>query len=146
MLLTVIGAIILFFAIPGPFWNLVLAIFFVLWGIIGTIWFIIFICPYCHFFDTRACPCGYGQLAAKVTTLKDGDRFNVKFKKHISIIFPLWFIPVIIGSYALFIDFSNLILFLIILFIINSYIILPLVSRQYGCAHCPQKDTCPWMK
>jgi hypothetical protein len=33
----------------------------------------------------------------------------------------------------------------VIAFALNSFIILPLISRKYGCAHCPQRDECPWM-
>jgi hypothetical protein len=143
--MTILGGIILLIAFEFSIWGWIFSFLFILYGVIGTIWFIIFICPYCHFFDTRACPCGYGQIAAKFRPRRDGDRFNEKFKRHIPIIVPLWLIPVIVGGVSIFLNYSVWMLFLIILFIIDSYVILPLVSRKYGCAHCPQKDTCPWM-
>ncbi|MGA1793404.1 MAG: hypothetical protein ACMUHM_05590, partial [Thermoplasmatota archaeon] len=101
---------------------------------------------YCHFFDTRACPCGYGQIAVGIRQKRDGNRFNEKFKKHIPVIVPLWVIPPVAATIFLITDFSFLILAILVLFCIDSYVILPLISRKYGCAHCPQKDTCPWMK
>ncbi len=143
--MTVLGGIIILLALNFSISGWILGVIFVIYGVIGTLWFIIFICPYCHFFDTRACPCGYGQIAAKIRPKRDGDRFNEKFKRHIPIIVPLWIIPMIVGGLSLFNNFSVWMLILIIIFIMDSYIILPLVSRKYGCAHCPQKDTCPWM-
>ena len=145
MIMTALGAIILLIALGYGIRGWLAAILFILYGVIGTLWFIIFICPYCHFFDTRACPCGYGQIAARVKEKKDGDRFNEKFKKHIPIIFPLWIIPILVAMVSLIYDLSIIMIILLVLFIIDSIIILPLVSRKYGCAHCPQKDTCPWM-
>ena len=145
MLMTAFGAIILFLGIKSLFWSLLAAGLFIFWGILGTIWFIIFICPYCHFYDTRACPCGYGQFAAKVRPKAPIEQFNEKFKRHIPIIFPLWFIPLIAGGIFLYNNFSILMFTFIILFTIDSFILLPLISRKYGCAHCPQKESCPWM-
>jgi hypothetical protein len=63
--------------------------------ILGALVFIIFVCPYCHFYDTRACPCGYGQISIKLRKVRDQSRFNEKFKKHIPVIIPLWIIPVV---------------------------------------------------
>jgi len=146
MMMTFLGGVILILTFNYSIWGWLTGLLFILYGVLGTVWFIIFICPYCHFFDTRACPCGYGQLAAKVRQKRDGDRFNEKFKRHIPIIVPLWIIPLIASIATLLNTFSYLMLILLIIFIIDSYIILPLVSRKYGCAHCPQKDSCPWMK
>ena len=144
--MTLLGGVILLISLKFSIWAWIASSVFIFYGIMGTILFIIFICPYCHFFDTRACPCGYGQIAAKIRPKRDGDRFNEKFKRHIPIIVPLWIIPVIAGILSSIFNFSVWMLSLIILFILDSYVILPLVSRKYGCAHCPQKDTCPWMK
>jgi hypothetical protein len=146
MIMTLVGALILLIGFDLSIIGWITGALFVIYGIAGTFWFIIFICPYCHFFDTRACPCGYGQIAVKFRKQKDGNRFNEKFKKHIPVIVPLWVIPIVAGIIFLIIDFSILILVLMVLFAIDSFIILPLISRKYGCAHCPQKETCPWMR
>jgi hypothetical protein len=61
------------------------------------------------------------------------------------VIFPLWVVPSVAGGIFLLTDFSVSMLALVILFVIDSFVILPLVSKKYGCAHCPQKDMCPWM-
>jgi hypothetical protein len=143
--MTILGSVILLVALEFSTWGWIFGALFILYGVMGTIWFIVFICPYCHFFDTRACPCGYGQIAAKIRPIRDGERFNEKFKRHIPIIVPLWIIPLLVGGINLFSKFSTWMMILIVIFIINSYVFLPLISRKYGCAHCPQKDTCPWM-
>jgi len=146
ILMVLLGAAILLIGLKFSIYGWVASSLFILYGAIGTLWIIIFVCPYCHFFDTRACPCGYGQIAVSIRQKRDGDRFNEKFKKHIPVIVPLWVIPPIAATIFLILDFSFLILVILILFCIDSYVILPLISRKYGCAHCPQKDTCPWMK
>jgi hypothetical protein len=91
------------------------------------------------------CPCGYGQISAKLRKVRDQSRFIEKFKKHIPVIVPLWIIPVVAGIIFLFKNFSLSLLLLVVLFAIDAYLVLPLLSRKYGCAHCPQKNTCPWM-
>ena len=145
IVMTLLGATILLFVLEMSVWGWITFGGFIVYGIMGTLWFIVFICPYCHFFDTRTCPCGYGQISSKIRRKKDGNRFNEKFKKYVPVIFPLWVIPTVVSVASLFMGFSLLILILFILFAIDAFLLLPLVSKKYGCAHCPQKDTCPWM-
>lgn len=118
---------------------------YVVYAATGVLWVIIFICPYCHYWDTMACPCGYGRMAPKLREKKDGDRFREKFRKHIPVIVPLWFAPVLAGFYIMVRDFSWILLILLIAFAVDAFIILPLFSRKHGCAECPQKEACPWM-
>ena len=115
------------------------------YGLVGVLWIIVFLCPHCHFFDTRLCPCGYGRISAKLRPKKDGGRFAEKFRRHIPVIVPLWLIPPVAGVIVLLRQFSAAMLVLVAAFAINSFLILPLVSRKYGCARCPQKESCPWM-
>jgi len=145
IVMTFLGSIVLFLGIDDLFWRYISSGLYILYGIVGAFWIIIFVCPYCHYFDTRLCPCGYGQIAAKLRSEKDGSRFIEKFRKHIPVIVPLWIIPVVAGTIFSVYNFSIWMLTLIVLFILNSFIVLPLLSRKYGCAHCPQKDMCPWM-
>ena len=84
--MTLLGCIILLISLKSTIWGWIASVLFLSYGIISTIWSIIFICPYCHFFDTRACPCGYGQITAKIRPKRDGDRFNEKFKRHVPVI------------------------------------------------------------
>lgn len=122
------------------------AALYVVYGILGAFWIILFVCPYCHYYDTSSCPCGYGQISAKLRRKRDDSRFITKFRKHIPVIVPLWIIPVVAGVIFLIDGFSAWRLVLLIAFVVNSFILLPLVSTKYGCAHCPQRDVCPWMK
>lgn len=139
------GALVFIIGLESSITKWLLAGLYVFYGIAGALWIIIFVCPYCHYYDTRACPCGYGQISAKICKVKDQSLFIKKFKTHIPVIIPLWIIPVVAGVIFLFQNFSSLMLLLVVLFAIDAFLILPLLSRKYGCAHCPQKDTCPWM-
>lgn len=141
----VLGSAIFCLAVHDAAWRSLSAALYFAYGIGGALWIIAFVCPYCHFYDTRLCPCGYGQIAARLSARKDGDRFAAQFKRHIPVIFPLWFAPPIVAVIALVRDFSTGLLALLLVFVLNSFVVLPLVSREYGCANCPQKDRCPWM-
>ena len=145
MIMTILGAVI-FFTSVGSLWRLITAGLYVLYGIAGAFWIVVFVCPYCHYYDTRLCPCGYGKIAAKLRPKKSDTLFTQKYKRHIPVIVPLWIAPVIAGGISLILNFSLWMLALIVLFAVNSFIVLPLLSRKYGCAHCPQKDKCPWMR
>jgi len=141
----ILGAAINIVGFKMSFWGITAAALFLIYGIVGALWIILFVCPYCHFFDTRACPCGYGQVAAKLRNKSSELKFPEKFKKHIPFIVPLWIVPVIESIIFLYQDFNKVLLILTIAFVINSYIVLPLLARIYGCGHCPQKNDCPWM-
>ena len=145
IIMAFLGAAIFFMGFKRPFWEYFTAGLYVLYSVIGAFWIIVFVCPYCHFFNTMTCPCGYGRLAAKLRPRRDDSLFLKKFRKHIPVLFPLWIAPVAAGIAFLISDLSPWMLALLALFVVDSFVILPLLSRKYGCAHCPQRDTCPWM-
>ena len=116
-----------------------------LYGVAGSFWIMIFVCPYCDRYDTMCCPCGYSRIAARLRQLKDTGRFKEKFRKHIPVIVPLWFIPVLAGVVFAVLSFSWLMVILLIVFALDAFLVLPLFSTRHGCADCPQKDSCPWM-
>ena len=146
LFMMLLGALVFVLGPEASAFNWLFAGLYVFYGIAGAMWIIVFVCPYCHYYDTRACPCGYGQISAKLQKVRDQSRFIEKFKKHIPVIIPLWIIPVVGGIIFLVNNFSLLLLLLLVLFAIDAFLVLPLVSRKYGCAHCPQKNTCPWMR
>jgi hypothetical protein len=141
-----IGAAIFWISLDAPAWRWISTGLYFVYGVGGAFWIMLFVCPYCHFYDTRLCPCGYGQIAAKLRAKKDGDRFAAQFRKHIPVIVRLWFLPLVAGGIPLFRDFSWVLAVLLLVFAVNSFAVLPLVSRKYGCAQCPQKEACPWMR
>ena len=143
--MTLLGASVLILSTRDGTLGWMLAGSYVLYSFTGAFWIIIFVCPYCHFFDTKSCPCGYGQISAKIRKVQDQSRFIEKFKKHIPVIMPLWIIPLVAGIIFLSKNFTFSLFSLVVLFVIDAFLVLPLLSRKYGCAHCPQKDTCPWM-
>jgi hypothetical protein len=146
IVMILLGTVILIMGYGGSIGSWVSAIAYLAYGIAGSVWIMVFVCPYCRYFDTRACPCGYGHIAARFCSKQTIECFDEKFKKHIPVIVPLWFIPIIGGSVPLIRSFSLPLLILLIIFAINAFVILPLVSTKHGCKECPQKSTCPWMK
>ena len=146
IVMILLGAVILVTGYGGSAGGWISAIAYLAYGIAGAVWIMVFVCPYCRYFDTRSCPCGYGHIATKFRTRETVECFNEKFKKHIPVIVPLWFIPIVAGAVPLVRNFTLLLLDLLIIFVINAFIILPLVSTRHGCKECPQKETCPWMK
>jgi hypothetical protein len=119
---------------------------YLVYGVLGALWIMVFICPYCSFYDTRACPCGYGKLSALLAPKGDREAFAEKFRRHIPVIVPLWVIPAICGGIALWRSFSWWLLGVVLVFAVNSFVVLPLLSRRHGCAECAQRSTCPWMR
>lgn len=141
----ILGAAVFWQSWSGREWATITALGYVAYGVLGAFWIMFFVCPYCHFYATRWCPCGYGQVAAKLRRRRDGEQFAHQFRRHIPVIVPLWFAPPIAAGFALFRQWSWPLLALVLIFIVNAFVVLPLVSRAYGCAKCPQKDGCPWM-
>lgn len=130
----------------GSIWKITSGIAYILYGLAGALWIMIFVCPYCKYWDTKSCPCGYGRIAAKFRKKKSIESFREKFKKHIPVIVPLWFIPILVGVPFVIRSFSWTLLVLLVVFALDAFVILPLVSTKYGCKGCPQKESCPWMK
>jgi hypothetical protein len=116
------------------------------YGIAGALWIIVFLCPYCLNYGRRSCPSGYGIISAKLRAKGDAALFNRQFRRHIPAIVPLWIIPVAIGGVVAVKSFSWPLAILLGVFVLNSFVILPLLSKSHGCKHCPQREACPWMK
>ena len=146
IVMILLGAVILIMGYTGSVGGWISAIAYLAYGIVGSVWIMVFVCPYCRYFDTRSCPCGFGRIAARFCSKQTIECFDEKFKKHIPVIVPLWFIPFVAGVVPLIRNFSLPLLVLLIIFAINAFIILPLVSTKHGCKECPQKSTCPWIK
>ena len=145
LLMGLLGGAILVAAWGATAWAWLAGAAFFTYSIGGAVWFMRFICPYCLYHGTRSCPCGYGQIAAKFWAKESENRFAEKFRKHIPVIAPLWVAPVACGGWSLWSNYSVGMLALLVAFALDAFIVLPLVSRIYGCAHCPQKEDCPWM-
>ena len=141
----VLGMAVFVVGFGGLVWGWIGGGAYLIYGVAGALWIIVFVCPYCRYWDTQACPCGYGRIAAKLRERKAADRFNEKFKKHIPVIVPLWLIPILTGAVLIICSFSWLLLVLLVVFVLDAFIVLPLLSVKHGCMGCPQKNVCPWM-
>lgn len=142
--MTVLGAAIFIVGFENPVWGWIAAIAYVTYGVAGAFWIMIFLCPYCPRWNAT-CPCGYGRIAAKLREKKEDDRFKEKFKKHIPVIVPLWFIPILFGVGLVVRSFSWPLLILLAVFALDAFVVLPLFSTKHGCTNCPQRNSCPWM-
>ena len=145
-IMSLLGMIIFIVAFNESIWGIIAGFAYLIYGIAGAVWIMIFVCPYCRYWDTKSCPCGYGRIASRFRPKSSVECFSEKFKKHIPVIVPLWFIPLLVGVLVLINRFSWLLLALVVIFAIDAFIILPLISTKHGCKECPQKETCPWMK
>jgi hypothetical protein len=141
-----LGAAVLFRSLGGFAWGPVATAGYVLYGLAGAVWIMVFVCPFCRFWDTDSCPCGYGRIAARLRGRQPGDRFSEKFKKHISVIVPLWLLPFVAAGPVLVRGLPWGLAALSAAFVLDAFVILPRFSAQHGCRDCPQRQVCPWMK
>jgi len=144
--MTVLGAAVFIVGFESLAWRWVAAGAYLTYGIIGALWIMIFVCPYCGYWNTRSCPCGYGRIAAKLKEKKSNGCFTEKFKKHIPVIVPLWFIPLLAGAALAIRNFSWVLLVFLVMFVLDAFVVLPFFSTKHSCKDCPQRDVCPWMK
>ena len=121
------------------------AIIFGTYALFSIVFFWAKICPYCHHYDTHACPCGYGAISPRLFKKRDSKSFKKVFKRNIWIVFPNWFIPLGIAVYLLSTRFTKEILSQTIIFILIGFIIIPIISKLVGCKNCEIKEDCPWM-
>ena len=140
-----VGAATIAMAFGLSAWSIAGGVLYVLYGVGGAFWIMVFVCPYCAYYATKACPCGYGSISARFAGRGDRECFPEKFRRHIPVIVPLWLIPVACGVVGMWLAFSWWLLALTCIFAIDAYVVLPLVSRKNCCAECPQVDACPWM-
>ncbi|HOX39855.1 MAG TPA: hypothetical protein PL033_17880 [Candidatus Brocadiia bacterium] len=146
IIMSALGCVILLLVFGASGNSGIFAALYALYAALGALWIMVFVCPHCRFFGTRMCPCGYGRIASKLRARGDEKLFVRKFRRHIPVIVPLWFIPVAAGAYSLSRECSPLLIALVAAFALDAFAVLPLAARIYGCAHCSQKDDCPWMK
>ncbi len=126
-------------------WELIAAAGYVAYGIMGSFWIILFVCPFCPSYGSGMCPCGYGGVAVRLRRRRDPALFTSKFKRHIPVLFPLWLAPSGLAGWALWHEFSWSMAGLLAGFCAVAFVILPLYAR-HGCERCPQREACPWMR
>ena len=139
VLLFILGAALL----SRLWWPL--AVVFLAYCATSIVLFWALICPSCHHYGTRACPCGYGAIAQRLFERKAVGDFKRAFKRNIGFMFPCWFAPLIGGAYLLWADPSRPLLGLFLAFGIVGFIVIPAIARFVGCRGCDIKDQCPWM-
>jgi hypothetical protein len=121
------------------------AIIFGFYALFSVVWFWAKICPYCHYYDTLACPCGYGAISPKLFKKGTDKSFKKAFRRNIGIQFPNWFVPLAVAIYLISTRYSKEIMGLTISFVVIGFVIIPLISKLIACKNCEIKDDCPWM-
>jgi len=143
--MTVLGAVIFAVAFADSVLAPITAVAYLAYGVAGALWIMVFVCPYCRYWNSGQCPCGYGLITAKFRPKAEVDCFDEKFRKHIPVIVPLWILPIPAGLPDVIRNFSWPLLILLVLFAVDAFAILPLVSAKHGCKECPQRESCPWI-
>ncbi len=126
------------------FLNFWFGIIFIFYFIVSNYIFMLKICSYCPHYGSRSSLCGYGLLTKYITTKKKIKGFKVQFKRYIAVLFPEWFLPLIVGIFLLIRSFDWLILVLLIVFIIIAFGVVLYVSKSKSCDTCKLKGACPW--
>jgi hypothetical protein len=140
-----LGASVIGVALRPSLLTWIAAAAYVAYGMLGSLWIILFLCPHCPSFGERSCPCGYGTIAARLRPRGDARLFAAKFTQHIPVIVPLWLIPLVVGAVPMLNAFSWPLAILLGLFVLDAFLILPALSKGHGCKECPQREACPWM-
>ncbi len=112
-------------------------------AILGPIWIILRVCPNCLLYGRSNCPSGYGLVSAKLMVKGDPDRFPEVFRRHITAVAPMWFIPLAAVAYMLLAG-MEVPWIAVIVFIGVAFVGVPLKARYVTCARCPKRTDCPW--
>lgn len=103
------------------------------------------ICPVCHHFGTRACPCGYGVVSPLLFRRRTGREFRRVFRTNIVIMFPCFFVPPVAGAVLVWQGSARSVVVVLVAFCVMAFVAIPLISKLVGCRGCAIKDQCPWM-
>jgi hypothetical protein len=115
-------------------------------GVLGVLGIILFLCPHCPSYGSYSCPCGYAMIAARLRPRGDVALFARRFRTWIAAIVPLWFIPPVVAVPALWSGFSWPVALLLGVFVLDGFVLIPLLSKGHGCKQCPQRAMCPWIR
>jgi len=141
-----LGSAVLAAVLRWSAWAWVAAGAYLVCGVLGAFWIMVFLCPHCALWGSPACPSGYGLLASRIRARQSGRQFAEKFKRHIPVIVPLWIVPPLAGGWGVAYRFSWYLVGLVAVFVLSAFVILPLASVAHGCAECPNRNQCPWRR
>ena len=140
-----LGAAIMAVGVRDPAWRWVAAGAYVAYGLAGALWIVVFVCPACPSYATRTCPCGYGLVASMLVKKADRALFARRFRRHVWVPIPLWFIPPAAAGWFAYGGAGRPVWALAGAFVLVAFVAIPAISRGHGCARCPQREDCPWM-
>jgi hypothetical protein len=122
--------------------------------VLGSLWFIVRVCPHCAYHGLRACPnCeGHGRaevpstycvVAARLAGKGDPQRFASRFRRNLGAVAAAWVLPVV-GGVAALRQPDNLAhgLVLLTVFGVIAFCLVPAAAKP-ACQECLNKDACP---
>ncbi len=133
-------------AVIMSYYSIASAIIYISYSMLSIFWFWGMICPYCNYFNTRGCPCGYGKISSIIFKKREAENFTRVFRRNIVVLFPSWFVPPVFGVLILISSYSVSLMAYLISFVVIGFVIIPLISKLVGCKDCEIKEDCPWMK
>ena len=139
LLIYVIGAYILYR------FSLIWAVIYVLFILLLEFRLISRHCTDCYYYG-KTCAFGKGYLSSLVFPRGRPERFNQKKISLLDIVpdFLVFIVPVLAGFVLLALEFSWIILGLIIILVLLGFFGNALVRGQLACRHCHQKELgCP---
>jgi len=139
LLIYVIGAYILYR------FSLIWAVIYVLFILLLEFRLISRHCTDCYYYG-KTCAFGKGYLSSLVFPRGRPERFNQKKISLLDIVpdFLVFIVPVLAGFVLLVLEFSWIILGLIIILVLLGFFGNALVRGQLACRHCHQKELgCP---
>jgi len=74
-----------------------------------------------------------------------GEKRTAAFLLHLPILLPAWLAPPIVAGVALSAEWSVALAAVAAAFLVEAFIVLPLVARLAVCVRCPQRHGCPFM-
>lgn len=118
-----------------------LAVVYLLYSLSSNGLYMAWVCPYCGHYALGTCPAGFHILSARRFKPKPGRTFGSEFRRNLYIMVPGWFVPPIAALYLLATGFAWWILFLLAVFCIVGFWLLPETSKKH-CEGCETVD-CP---
>lgn len=113
------------------------------YGIASNILHMAWVCPYCAHYAAGTCPAGYHLFFGGRFRPQPGKTFRGQFNRGVIVLAPGWFVPPLVGGYALVTGFSWLELALVLLFCLAAFVILPTDSQRH-CRSCDNRDCPRW--
>jgi hypothetical protein len=136
-----LSAVLGFFVLLPIHWAL--AVLELVAVVAGPLWMIRTVCPHCYHMNGVDCKSGYSKLAARIAPPGDPAKFKRAFTRNTIAVYPVWFLP-LAGAVYIVATGGVPPLIPLVLFILVSFVIIPVKTRTVNCRKCANRKNCPW--